>query len=306
MIHYVLRRLLYAVPVIFGISLIVFFSIHLIPGDAARAYLGLYATEEEVEQLRHQLGLDRPVYEQYLLYLGRLLRGDLGKSISTGNSVASEIITRLPATMELAFSSILVAIVLGISTGVVGGIRRGSWIDTLLVSGHLFGMAMPVFWTGLMLILIFSERLGWLPSGGRGGLQYLIMPALTLGIWGGASIGRITRATVLEIVDQNFVRTAWAKGLSERLVVARHILKNAMLEVVTIIGLQVSAFLSGTVVTETVFSFPGLGRMMVNSIRNRDIPVVQGGVLVIATIFVLTNLLVDILYAYLDPRIRYE
>jgi len=296
---------LYLLPTVLGVTFVVFISLQFIPGDAAREIAGQDATDAQVEALRRELGLDRPLLEQYLRYLGRLLRGDLGRSLGTNQPVSAEVAERLPATLILALCSMAVATGIGLTAGILSGIRPGSWLDSLFTVIGSFGISMPVFWTGLVLILVFSEYLRWLPSGGTGGPAHLVLPAFTLGIWGAADIARLTRATLVELNHEDFVRTAWAKGLAEPGVILRHVLPNGMLPIVTILGLQVSTFLSGTVLTETVFSYPGLGRFMVNAIAIRDIPMVQGGVLVIALMFVLTNLLVDMLYAYLDPRVRY-
>jgi peptide/nickel transport system permease protein/oligopeptide transport system permease protein len=220
--------------------------------------------------------------------------------------VAAEIAERLPATLSLALASMLVATGLGLAAGILSGIRPHTWIDGAFTVLGSLGVSMPVFWSGLILILVFSEHLRWLPSGGTGSLAHLVLPAVTLGLWGAADIARLTRATLIELLGEEFVRTAWAKGLAEPGVVLRHVLPNGMLPIITIVGLQVSTFLSGTVLTETVFSYPGLGRFMVNAIAIRDVPLVQGAVLVIALIFVVTNLVVDLLYAYFDPRVRYR
>ena len=292
------------IPVLFGVSLVVFLSMHLIPGDPARLFAGPEATDEEVASIRQHLGLDRPLHEQYLVYMGRVLRGDLGRSVITTIPVASEIMAKLPATLQLALASMVVASILGLSAGIVSAIRQYSLLDNLLSVFSILAISMPVYWTGLIFMLIFAERLRWLPSAGRGTPLHLVMPAVTLGIWGAGDIARMTRATVVEALGEDYIRTAYAKGLSERVVVLRHVFRNAMIPVVTILGLQLGAFLSGTVITETVFSYPGVGRFMVNSIRYRDFPMVQGGALVLSVLFVTTTLLVDILYAYIDPRIH--
>jgi ABC-type dipeptide/oligopeptide/nickel transport system permease component len=302
--RYLVGRLVQLLPTVLGVTFVVFVSIQLIPGDPAREIAGQDATDAEVAALRRQLGLDRPLHEQYLRYLGRLARGDLGRSLGTSQPVSAEIAERLPATLALAAASMVVASAVGLLAGIVSGVRPNTWLDGVFTVIGSLGISMPVFWTGLVLILIFAEYLRWLPSGGTGSLAHLVLPALTLGLWGAADIARLTRATVIELLGEDFVRTAWAKGVAEPRVILRHLLPNGMLPIVTILGLQVSTFLSGTVLTETVFSYPGLGRFMVSAISIRDIPMVQGGVLVIALMFVLTNLLVDVLYAFLDPRVR--
>ncbi len=313
---YVLRRLLLAVPVLFGVSLLVFAVMHLAPGDPAAIMLGAQATREDVERLHRELGLDRPFPVQYGQWLGRVLRGDLGRSIPLGREVLPEVLVRFKATLILTGGALLVALAIGVPAGIVSATRQYSWLDRISMAVAVTGVSLPVFWTGIMLIIVFSLTLRWLPSAGMfspygGGdladlLWHLVLPAVTLGTASAAALARMTRSSVLEIVRQDFVRSARAKGLAERAVVGRHVLKNAVNPVVTVLGIQVGTLLGGAILTETVFSWPGLGSMMVRAIQARDYPLVQGGVLLIATTFVGVNLLVDLLYAVFDPRIRYE
>ena len=312
---YVLRRLLLAVPVLFGVSLLVFAVMHLAPGDPAAIMLGAQATREDVTRLHRELGLDRPLPVQYARWLGRVVQGDLGRSIPLGREVLPEVLTRFRATLILTGGALLVAIVVGVPAGIVSATRQYSWLDRVSMGIAVTGVSLPVFWTGIMLIILFSLTLRWLPSAGMfspyGGdladlLWHLILPAVTLGTASAAALARMTRSSVLEIVRQDFVRSARAKGLAERAVIGRHVLKNAVNPVVTVLGIQVGTLLGGAILTETVFSWPGLGSMMVRAIQARDYPLVQGGVLLIATTFVGVNLLVDLLYAVFDPRIRYE
>jgi len=312
---YVLRRLLLAVPVLFGVSLLVFAVMHLAPGDPAAIMLGAQATREDVTRLHRELGLDRPLVVQYARWLGRVVQGDLGRSIPLGREVLPEVLTRFRATLILTGGALLVALAIGVPAGIVSATRQYSWLDRLSMGIAVTGVSLPVFWTGIMLIIVFSLMLRWLPSAGMyspyGGdvtdlLWHLVLPAVTLGTASAAALARMTRSSVLEIVRQDFVRSARAKGLAERAVVGRHVLKNAVNPVVTVLGIQVGTLLGGAILTETVFSWPGLGSMMVRAIQARDYPLVQGGVLLIATTFVGVNLLVDLLYAVFDPRIRYE
>ncbi len=302
---YILRRLVLAVPTLVGVTLVVFALIRLVPGDPARLVLGLQASEEEVQRLRVQLGLDQPLPMQYARFLARLLQGDLGRSVVTGEPVLREIGARLPATVQLAVTSTVVATLAGVAAGVVSATRQSSWWDYAVMTVALFGISLPVFWLGLMLMLLFSVHLRWLPAGGYGTPAHLVLPTVTLAAFSVAIIARMTRSSLLEVLHQDYVRTAWAKGLSSRAVVLRHALKNALIPVVTVIGLQFGGLLGGAILTETVFAWPGMGRLLVGAIVARDYPVVQGTVLVFAALFTLVNLAVDVLYAYVDPRIHY-
>jgi len=306
MTQYIIRRLLITLLVLFGITVIIFAMVRLIPGDPAIVMAGQDATKEQIELVRARLGLDKHPVEQYFIFAGNLLQGDMGVSTRTGLPVTKEIMHRLPNTVLLATAAMLIAIVLGILAGIVAGIKQYSVFDYSSMLLALFGLSMPVFWLGLMLMLLFSIALGWLPATGADSLKHLILPAFTLGVASTAIIARMTRSSMLEVIRLDYVRTARAKGLTERLVILRHALKNALIPVVTVIGLQMGILLGGAVLTEIVFAWPGIGRLLVEAILARDYPVVQGVVLVVAAMFILVNLVVDIIYAYLDPRIRYQ
>ncbi|MDR7555755.1 MAG: ABC transporter permease [Armatimonadota bacterium] len=302
---YLLRRLGLAVPTLLGVTVVVFALIRLIPGDPARLILGLQASEEEVQRLRVELGLDRPLYVQYARFFARLLRGDLGYSAVTREPVIGEIGSRLPATVQLAVSSIVVATLVGMAAGVLSATRQYSAVDYVVMTVALFGVSLPVFWLGLMLMLLFSVYLNWLPAGGYGTPAHLVLPTVALAAFSIAIIARMTRSSLLEVFTQDYIRTARAKGLHGRVVILRHALKNALIPVITVIGLQFGALLGGAILTETVFAWPGMGRLLVSAITARDYAVVQGVVLVFAGLFTLVNLVVDVLYAYVDPRIHY-
>lgn len=333
MSRYLLRRLLEMVPVFFGVILVVFIISRLTPGDPARIILGERATPEAMAQLREALGLDEPLPLQFVGYLGRAMRGDLGRSIQSNERVIIDLATRFPATVELTASAMLIASTVGVLTGVLAAVRQNSWFDGFSMFAALFGFSMPIFWLGIMLILLFAWQLGWFPISGRldfaielqrvsnfyvidalvtrnwaaltDALRHLVLPAVTLSTVPLAIIARMTRSSLLEVLRQDYVRTARAKGLAERRVVLAHALRNASIPVITVIGLNVGSLLGGAILTETIFAWPGVGRLVVDAIFARDYPVVQGTVLVIAIVFVLVNLLVDLAYAYLDPRIRY-
>jgi peptide/nickel transport system permease protein len=331
---FLVRRLLSLIPVLVGISLLVFLFIHFIPGDPIWVMLGDFATEESVAELRQDLGLDEPLHVQYVKYVGRLLQGDLGESIHTRNPITSDLATRLPASLELAITAMLIASLIGIPAGVISAMNHRSLIDSLSMVGALIGVSLPIYVLGLFAIWIFAVQLGWLPPGGRlspdieleritgfhvldsivtrnwtalgDSLKHLTIPSIVLATVPMAIIARITRASLLEVFSQDFVRTARSKGLRERSVVTRHVLKNAMLPVITVIGIQFGVILSGAVLTETIFSWPGIGRWVYEAIQKRDYPVVQGMTLFIGVVFLLSSLVVDALYVWLDPRIRYE
>lgn len=306
---YIVRRLLLSIPVLIGVSILVFAIIRLIPGDPARAIAGVHASPEYIEQVRKELLLDQGLHIQYYVYMSNLLKGDLGRSTFTRRPVAAELRERFPNTMKLAVTAMIIATVIGMSAGIISATRRYSLFDNASMVGALVGVAAPVFWLGMMFQLLFAVRLGWLPSGGitgsMGPLKHLILPSLTLGLATAALLARITRSSMLEVLRQDFITTARSKGLSERVVIYKHALKNALIPVVTVMGLQFGTLLGGAVLTETVFSWPGIGRLMVDSILARDYPVVQGAVLLLAVTFVLINLVVDVIYAFLDPRISY-
>ncbi|MCL6554003.1 MAG: ABC transporter permease [Firmicutes bacterium] len=302
---YLLRRLGLAVPTLLGVTVVVFALIRLIPGDPARLILGLQASEDEVARLRVELGLDRPLYVQYARFFARLVRGDLGYSAVTREPVIGEIGSRLPATVQLAVSSIVLATLAGMAAGILSAARQYSALDYLVMTVALFGVSLPVFWLGLMLMLLFSVYLNWLPAGGYGTPAHLVLPTVALAAFSIAIIARMTRSSLLEVFNQDYIRTARAKGLHGRVVILRHALKNALIPVITVIGLQFGALLGGAILTETVFAWPGMGRLLVSAITARDYAVVQGVVLVFAGLFTLVNLAVDVLYAYVDPRIHY-
>jgi len=301
---FLLRRLAGAVPVLLAVTVLVFLMLHAVPGDPARVIGGTDATEEQVRDIRRDLRLDDALPLQYARFLARAAVGDLGKSYVTGEPVALEVGRRLGATVELALASLVLTVLVGMTVGVVSAARAGGVADTLGMAGALLALSIPSFWLGLILQNVFALQLGWLPSAGRGGLASLVLPALTLSAFSVAIFARMTRASLLEVLGQDFVRTAEAKGLPPRTVLLRHALRNALVPVVTVLGLRLGYLLGGAVVTETVFAWPGLGRFIVASIRARDFPSIQGGILVMAVGFVLVNLVVDLLYGVLDPRTR--
>lgn len=313
MTGYILRRVFALIPVLIVVAVATFALIHITPGDPATAILGDDATVEQIEAMRSRLGLDRPLPEQFVRWVGRALVGDFGTSIYANKPVLPTILARLEPTALLTLASLGIAILIGIPAGVVSALRRNSWLDQTLLVVTLFGVSVPNFWLGLNLILLFGVVLPLLPVAGYVSLErdwtetyrYLIMPAIALGFSQAAIIARITRTSMLEVLSQDFIRTARSKGLRPRIVTYRHALRNAMINVLTIIGVVVAVLLSGSVVTETVFSIPGLGRLMVDAVQRRDYPVIQGVMLFVATLNVLVNLLVDLAYALLDPRIRY-
>jgi len=302
---YLARRIALLFPILLGVSLFIFLMLRLIPGDPARLEAGPDASLEGVEQIRHELGLDRSWPEQYGIFLGKLLQGDLGRSSRSHEPVAREIGSRFPATVELTLAAVLIAVAVGLIAGILAGSRPNSLVDYGSMLVALLGVSTPAFWLGLMLISLFAVGLRWLPSGGHGGLEHLALPAVALGVGAAAVIARVTRASLLEVIQQDYIRTARAKGMGENRVVYLHALRNALIPIVTVSGLQFGFLLGGAVVVETVFSWPGVGRLLVDSISVRDYPMVQGIMLLLATEFVLVNLLVDLLYAFIDPRIRY-
>jgi peptide/nickel transport system permease protein len=292
-------------PVLLGVSLLVFTMMYFSPGDPARIILGEMATDADVIALRHDMGLDKSFLEQYFNYVGKAaFRMDLGTSYLTRRPVATEIWARFPTTMLLTILSVTLSVLLGIPAGIVSATHQYSIFDNLVMAFALVGVSMPNFWQGLVLILIFSVSLGWLPSSGFYGPLYWILPAITIGTSSMAIITRMTRSSMLEVINQDYIRTARAKGQSERLIIWKHALKNALIPIVTVVGLQLGRGLGGAILTESIFSIPGLGKLMVDSIKARNYPVVQGGVLFIAVMFSLINLGVDILYAFIDPRIK--
>ena len=303
MLTFVLRRLLLAVPVLLGVVFVVMLTVDLLPGDAVTLMLGEHATKDAVAKLRDHLGLDKPFLVRYLDYVGRVVRGDLGRSIQQNRPVSDELADAWPATLELTIAALVLAAVAGIVAGVASAVWPNSIFDALARLGSLFGLSMPIFWTGLVLIVIFSLWLNWLPVGGAGSLNHLVLPAVTLALPSVAMIARMTRAAVLDVLREDYVRTARAKGVGEFWVLARHALRNAFIPILTLLGLQSGQLMGGAVLTETVFSWPGLGRLMVKAIFARDYILLQGAVLVFALAFVVINLLVDLSYGWLDPRI---
>jgi peptide/nickel transport system permease protein len=313
MIHYILRRILATIPVLLGVSVLVFSMVHLIPGDPAMILAGMEASDAQIAKVRQDLELDQPLYVQYVNYIQRALRGDFGRSIHSRQPVWQAITQRFPATLELTLASLALAAILGILVGVVSAVKQYSVFDHLSMLGALAGISMPVFWIGILLMWFFSLYLEWLPTGGRGGpvwtidgFKSMILPAITLAGISVAMIARLTRSTMLEVLRQDYITTARAKGLQEWLVIFRHTLGNAMIPVVTFMGLQFGVLLGGAVVTEQIFSWPGMGRLVVDAISSRDYPVIQGAILFFAVLFVIINLIVDLLYGVLDPRIRYD
>jgi peptide/nickel transport system permease protein len=304
--RYILTKLALTIPLLLGVTFLLFVIGQLTPGDPVLIMLGERAPAEEAAKLREALGLDQPWYVQYAEFLGHLLQGDLGISYRSKLPVSSEVFSRLPATAELAGTSLLFAIVLGLGMGIISAVKRNTWIDRLAIVIAMLGSSMPVFWSGLLLIIWFSINLGWLPASGRGTPYHLIMPSIALGAGAAALIARITRSSMLESLSQDYVRTARAKGLSENVVILRHALRNALIPVATVVGLQTGALMAGAVLTETVFSWPGIGFLTVQAIGQRDFPVLRATVLLVATIFTLINLGLDILFVQLDPRIKYQ
>ncbi|HUS99001.1 MAG TPA: ABC transporter permease [Candidatus Thermoplasmatota archaeon] len=331
---YIIKRLLQIIPVILGVTLIAFALIHLAPGDPVRTMLGQHATQQEIDDIRIKYGLDQPVYVQYFIWLGDVLQGDLGRSILSHEQVTTEIGARFPNTIELAIAATIFAVLIGVVAGIISATKQYSIADYSVMSLALFGISMPVFWLGIMLMMIFGVILGWLPIGGRidllipfhsvtgfmvldsiitlngaaliSVLSHLILPAIALGTIPMAIIARTTRSSMLEILRQDFIRTERAKGLSERKVIYKHAIRNAMVPVVTVIGLNFGLLLSGAILTETVFSWPGVGRLVVDAVYARDYPLVVGCILVFALVFVIVNLITDLLYTYIDPRIHYD
>jgi len=312
--HYLLRRILYIIPVMLIVVTFVFFMVHLIPGDPAAVMAGADATPKQVEEVRRFLGLDRPLYEQYYLYIARLLRGDLGNSLFLDRPVTSVIAERLEPTLILTFFSMFIAVLIGIPAGVIAGVHPNTWSDKCTMVIAMLGVSIPSFWLGLNLIYIFSLKLKLFPPGNYVSLSksaliclyYILLPSFSLGFASAALIARILRSCMIEVLAQDYIRTARAKGLVERVVVYVHALRNAMVPTMTVIGIAVAISLGGAVITETVFNLPGVGRLVITSIQRRDYPIIQGVVLFTAATFVLVNLLVDLIYCVIDPRIKYD
>ncbi|GIO07693.1 peptide ABC transporter permease [Brevibacillus reuszeri] len=325
MVTYLIKRLFQMVPVVIGISIIVFFLLHMIPGDPAMVLLGQDASQSEIERLRNLMGLNEPLYVQLFTFLKNVAMGDLGHSIFQNESVLSLITKHLPATLELAFLAMIIALVIAIPLGILSAVKQFSWVDYISMFFAQLGVSIPVFWMGMLLIIGLSVNLGWFPSFGRGepltealwtaittgniydlvqSIRSLFLPALTLGVMSAALITRMVRSTMLEVLKEDYVRTAEAKGVSGFMVIVKHAFRNALIPVITIVGLQFGNLLGGAIVTETVFAWPGIGRLVITAISQRDFPVVQGSVFIIAFLFALTNLIVDILYAVVNPKIQ--
>jgi peptide/nickel transport system permease protein len=301
---YILKRLLLLIPVLLGVSFLVFTIMSLTPGDPAQLILGENAPKEAVLALREEMGLNKHFLIQYFNFIKGAVVGDFGRSYTSGREVFEEIFKRFPNTLILAFLGVLISVCIGIPIGIISATRQYSFLDSFSMIGALLGVSMPNFWLGLMLILTFSVKFRLLPSGGFEGMKSLILPALTLGVGAAAIVTRMTRSSMLEVIRQDYIRTARAKGVAEKKVIYRHALKNALIPVITVIGLQFGGLLGGAVLTESVYSWPGVGRMMVDAIRQKDTPTVLAAVVFLAVTFSIVNLLVDILYAYVDPRIK--
>jgi peptide/nickel transport system permease protein len=300
---YIVRRLLQSIIVLLGVSMLSF-GLLFLSGDPAALMANEMWTATQLEEFRQQMGFDRPWYVQYYDFLSGAVRGDFGVSLRQRQPTFQLIMDRMPATLELAGASLLITVGVGVPLGVLAAIRRGSLWDSLLMLAALVGQSVPAFWLGLLLIMIFSVWLNWLPVAGRGGPQYLVLPAITLGLFATTYVARLARSSMLEVLSLDYVRTAYAKGLPRRSVIVRHALRNALLPLITIIGLQLGALLGGSVITETIFAWPGIGRLTYQAIQTKDLPLVQACVTVLAISFVLVNLLVDIAYTYLDPQVR--
>lgn len=333
MFSYIVKRILWAIPTLLGVSIIIFSMVHLAPGDPALVMLGEHANKESVEALREQMGLNKPLIEQYFMFIFNAMQGDFGVSITSGQPVIDEFLERFPATIELATTALILATILGLFAGIISAVKRYSIFDYASMTAALAGVSMPVFWLGLMLIYLFAVQLGWLPVSGRLGYEYyieedltgfylidslimkdydafkdvvrhLILPAFALGTIPMAIIARMTRASMIEVSKEEYVRTARAKGCSKMRVIMIHTLKNALMPVVTVIGLMLGTLFAGSILTETTFSWPGIGKWIVNAVNQRDFPIIQSTTLIIATIFVVVNLIVDLLYAVINPKIR--
>ena len=310
MTKYIIRRLLQTIPVLIGVSILVFSLMHLIPGDPAQIIAGEGAPEKTVEQIRERLGLNEPIHKQYLNYMSGVVQGDLGNSVRSGRPVVDEIKTRFWVTLELATYATILAVFIGLMAGIISAVRHYTFTDTAIMIVALFGLSMPNFWLGLLLIDWFAIGGDWLPawaklrpSGWGDSWRQVILPVITLGTGGAAIIARMTRSSMLEVIGQDYIRTARAKGLTDRVITYRHALKNALIPVVTVVGLEFGGFLGGAVLTETIFAINGMGRLTVQAINTRDFPIVQGAVLVISVLFVFVNLIVDISYKLLNKRI---
>jgi ABC-type dipeptide/oligopeptide/nickel transport system permease component len=305
MLAFIVRRLALSIPTLIGVMIVVFLLLYVAPGDPVQDMVGERADAETIARLRKELHLDEPLPKQFVLYAGGVLRGDLGNSYITQRPIIQDIKERFPKTLLLAGSAMLLASVLGITIGVLSARNPGGWFDRLGLGLAYLGISFPVYWVGLILILIFAINLKWLPPSGYGGIQYLILPALALGSRSIAFLARVTRSSMLEVLGSDFVRTARAKGLKESIVVGRHALRNALIPIITVLGLDFGYYLTGSILTETIFSWPGIGRYVVNAIARRDLPAINGTVLFLSIVFVLVNLITDLAYAKADPRVAY-
>ena len=306
MLSFLVRRLLLSIPTLFGVLVVVFVLLYVAPGDPVQEMVGERADAETIERLRRELRLDEPLHVQFGHYVSGLARGDLGRSYITNRPILQDITERFPKTLQLAGAAMLLAATVGITLGVLTAQRPGSWFDRLALGGSYLGISFPVYWVGLILILVFAVGLRWLPPSGYGGIEYLILPALALGMRSIAFLARVTRGAMLEVLGSDFVRTARAKGLRERVVVMRHALRNALVPVITVLGLDFGYYLTGSILTETIFSWPGLGRYVVNAITRRDLPAIQGSILFLSVVFVAVNVITDLAYAKADPRVAYD
>ncbi len=306
MFKYLVGRLIQAIPTIILVTIAVFLMLHLTPGDPAEVFLGdKRSTPELLERVREDMGLNRPLHEQYISYMWNALRGDLGRSLQTNVPVTDQILTRLPWTIELAFAALFIATTLGVTIGIIAALYHNTIIDTVAMTLALVGISMPVYWSSLLLILLFAVQLKWLPAIGQGGVDRLIMPAFALALVSAGSLARMVRSSMLEVLNQDFVMTARAKGITELTVIGKHVLRNALIPVITVIGLMLGNMLSGAVLTETIFARLGIGQMYVEAVLQKDFTLVQGTTLFIALVYVFVNIIVDIIYALVDPRIRY-
>lgn len=334
MLYYIFKRLFALIPIVLGVALIVFLLVHLIPGDPAQIMLGERATKEMVEALRESMGLNEPLYIQFWGFITNLTRGELGRSIISNNPVKLELLEKFPATLELSIFAMVFAVLIGVPFGIFAATKQNTWFDNLSMFIALTGVSMPIFWLGLMLIWLFAVSLGWLPPSSRlsigielnelsnfyvldsmvqgnwpallDSIKHLVLPSVALGTIPMAIIARMTRSSMLEVLKQDFIRTAYAKGLKKQVVIYKHALKNAMIPIITVVGLQFGTLLGGAILTETIFSWPGLGRYLIEAVYSRDFPVVQGGILFFSITFVLVNLIVDLSYGMIDPRIQYD
>ncbi|MDI3480923.1 MAG: peptide/nickel transport system permease protein [Tepidanaerobacteraceae bacterium] len=308
MLNYIIRRLIGAVPVILGVVAVVFILTTIVPGDPARLMVGQRGNPETIAKIRHEMGLDRPVMVQFVDFMKDALTFNLGRSYRNNMPVVQAILTRLPVTIKLAIFSMIIAVIIGVPLGIISAVKRYTWMDYSAMIFAILGISAPVFWVGLLAVVLFCKVLGWIPGTGLGNgeLIYYVLPSIVLGVRPGALIARLTRSSMLETIRQDYIRTARAKGLAESIVIMKHALRNAMIPVVTVIGIETANLLSGVVVTEQIFSMPGLGRLSVEALLNRDFPVIRGTVLFMALLFVLANIIVDLSYPFFDPRIKYD